>query len=133
MFYISFIYYFFPSSTTSSCRSPHRGPFHVSLSEVQRMGLLHVVWEREDVGILQSTLNMELCSGWMEFPRAVLGMGSPSHRASSGVAVKRTPSSLVQPGGGWRQVTKPQIFFSKIFWLKLVSCPAVMNTSSQDK
>lgn len=32
-------------------------------------------------------------------------------------------------GGEWRQVAKLQIFFSKIFWLKLFSHPAVMNTS----
>lgn len=42
---------------------------------------------------------MELCSGWMEFPKEVLGMASPSHRGSSGGGGKRTPASLVQLGG----------------------------------
>lgn len=50
----------------------------------------------------------------------VLGMAFMSHQGSLGCTVC---------GGGWRQVAKLQIFFSKIFCLKVFNHLAVINTS----
>lgn len=100
------------SSTPSSCRSPHRGPFGVFLGQDERMSLLHVMWKRENLGILQRMLR---CQEWpLCLIRAVWD-----------------DSFLFCTifEGGWIQVAMLQIFFSIIFCLKVFSHFAVINTS----
>lgn len=122
---------FFPSLVPSSCTLLcHRGSFWVSLSQVRKMSLLHVVWERKVEGMLQRTLSVELCLRWMSSPGYARD-GPSLLSAQFGGGRKRTPSSLLQLVG--RIETKSQSLFSKIFWLKLDSYPAVINTSFSEQ
>lgn len=64
----------------------------------------------------------------------VLGMAFMSHLGSLECGGEDySPLLCTICGGGWRQVTKLQIFFSKIFGLKVFSHPVVINTSLSGK
>lgn len=79
---------FFPSLVPSSCTLLcHRGSFWVSLSQVRKMSLLHVVWERKVEGMLQRTLSVELCLRWMSSPGCA----------------RDGPSLLSAQFGGWEE------------------------------
>lgn len=60
----------------------------------------------------------------------VLGMAFMSHQGSLECGGENdSPILCTNRGGDWRQVSKLQIFFAKIFYLKVFNHPAVINTS----
>lgn len=93
----------------------------------------HIAQEWEDVRILQEMLSVKLGSGQLEFPTELLGMAFPSHHGSSGAMENECRLLLSTTCKGWRLVTNLQIFFCNIFQIKLVSHPAVMNSSFSEQ